>query len=64
LKDSNVNPKMKTLEEKKVVVRSLNRSISGLEGRARAPGQGLGQMTSGSIIHTNFHNPNNKLVNA
>jgi hypothetical protein len=46
------------------VVRSLNRSISGLEGRARAPGQGLGQMTSGSIIHTNFHNPNNKLVNA
>jgi hypothetical protein len=43
-------------------VRSLAHSISGVEGRAGALGWGLKRMTSGSIIHTNLHKRNNKLV--
>jgi hypothetical protein len=41
---------------------SLTPSTSRVEGCARARGWGLGQMTNGSIIHTNSHKPNNKLV--
>jgi hypothetical protein len=36
----------------------------GVEGRARVMGCGLRQVTSKSIIHTNLHKPNNKLVSA
>jgi hypothetical protein len=36
----------------------------GVEGHARPPGWGLGRVTSNSIIHTNLHKPNNKLVSA
>jgi hypothetical protein len=61
--DSNVSPKVKTTEEG-VGACSLARSISGVEGHAKALGWGLGRMTSGPIIHTNLHKPNNKLVNA
>jgi hypothetical protein len=63
LKDSNVNPKVKIME-KKVGVHSLARNILGVEGHVRAPGWGLGQVTSMSIIDTNLHKPNNKLVSA
>ncbi len=63
LKDSNASPKMKTTE-KKVRVRSLTRSILGVEGCARALGWGLGKVTSGSIIHTDLYKPNTKLVSA
>jgi hypothetical protein len=55
---------MKTLKGLRVAVRSLACSISGLEGCAGALGWGLGRLTSGSIIHTNLHKSNNKLVNA
>jgi len=55
---------METSKEKRVGVRSLAHSTSGVEGRAGTPGWGLGQVTSRSIIHTNLHKPNNKLVSA
>jgi len=42
LKDSNVNPKVETMEEKGVGVHSLVCSISEVEGRARALGWRLG----------------------
>jgi hypothetical protein len=61
--DSNANPKVKTLEEG-VGARFLTCSISRVEGRVGALGWGLGQVTSGSIIHKDLHKPNNKLVNA
>jgi hypothetical protein len=35
-----------------------------VDGRAGAPGWGLRRVTSGPIIHTDLHKPNNKLVNA
>jgi hypothetical protein len=56
--------KWKQQKEKGVEVRYLIRSTSRVEGRAKAPKWGLGWMLSGSIIHTNLHNPNNKLFNA
>jgi hypothetical protein len=43
---------------------SLTRSTLGVEGHVGAPGWGLKQVTRGSIIHTNLHKPNNKLVSA
>jgi hypothetical protein len=43
---------MKTMEEQGVVgARSLVRSTLGVEGRARAPGWGLGRMTSINYSH-------------
>jgi hypothetical protein len=45
-----------------IAVRSLTRSILGVEGCARVQGWGLGQMTIGLIIHTDMHKSNNKLV--
>jgi hypothetical protein len=35
-----------------------------IERCVEALGQGLGRVTSGSIIHTNMHKQNNKLINA
>jgi hypothetical protein len=64
LKDSNVSPKMKTTEEERIRVRFLAHNTSGVEGCARAPGWGVGQVTSKLIIYTNLHKPNNKLVSA
>jgi hypothetical protein len=55
---------MKTMEEKKVRVRSLVRNISGVKGLVGILGWGLEQMISSSIIHTNLHDPNDKLVSA
>jgi hypothetical protein len=60
LKDSNVNPKVKTMEE--VGVHSLAHNTLGVKGRVGTSGWGLGWMTSGSIIHTDLHKPNDKLV--
>jgi hypothetical protein len=40
------------------------RNTSGVKEHAKAPGWGLGRMTSGSIIHKDLHKPNNKLVSA
>ncbi len=52
------------MEGEGVGVRSLARNTLGVEGRAGAPGWGLGRLTSNSITHTDLHKPNNKLVNA
>jgi hypothetical protein len=58
LKESNVNLKMETMEG--VEVRSLVCNTLGVEGHVGAPGCGLRKVTSGSIIHTDLHKPNNK----
>jgi hypothetical protein len=59
-----LNPKVKIAEGQGIGARSLACNTSGVEGRAGAPRCGLGRMTSESIIHTNLHKPNNKLVSA
>jgi hypothetical protein len=48
----------KTMEEKKIGIYFLARSILGVEGRVRALGWGLGRVISGSIIHIDLHKPN------
>ncbi len=53
---------MKITKEERIGVHSLARNISRVEGHAGTPGWGLGRVTSKSIIHTNLHKPNNKLV--
>jgi hypothetical protein len=50
--------------EKGVGIHSLAHNTYGAEGRAGPSKWGLGQVTSKSIIHTDLHKPNNKLVNA
>ncbi len=62
--DSTTNPKVKIMEGKGVAVCSLARSTLGVHGHAGALGQGLGRVTSKSIIHMDLHKPNNTLVNA
>jgi hypothetical protein len=64
LMDSTANPNMKTMEGKGIGVCSLACSTSKVEGRVGALGCGLRRMISKSIIHTDLHKPNNKLVNA
>jgi len=53
---------MKITKEKGVGVHSLIHSTLGVKGHARAPGWGLGRTTNMSIIYTNLHKPNNKLL--
>jgi len=48
--------------EERVGVHSLVCSTSGVEGHVGALGSKLGILTSKSIIHTDLHKPNNKLV--
>jgi hypothetical protein len=62
LKDPNVNPKLKIMEEEGVGVCSLACSISKVEEHIRVSRWGLKQVTSGSIIHIDLHKLNNKLV--
>jgi hypothetical protein len=62
--DSIMNPKVKTMKGKGIGAHSLAYITSKVEGCARAPGWGLGRLTSNSITHTNLHKLNNKLVNA
>jgi hypothetical protein len=62
--DSTMSPKVKTTKGEGIGVCSLARSTSGVEGRAGAPRWGLGRLKSKSIIHTDLHKPNNKLVSA
>jgi hypothetical protein len=64
LKGSNASPKLEITKEEAVGVCSLACNISMVEGRVGASGWGLGRVTSGSIIHTNLHKLNNKLVSA
>ncbi len=64
LMDSTMSPKVKIMEGEGVGVRSLTRNTSGVEGHARALGWGPGRLTSKSIINTDLHQLNNKLVSA
>jgi hypothetical protein len=61
--DSTAGSKVKTMDGKGVGAHSLIRNTSGVEGCVRAPGWGLGKLTSNLIIHIDLHNPSNKLVN-
>ncbi len=60
----NFKSKVKTTKGWRVGARFLAHSTSGVEGRVGTPGWRLGRETSESIIHTNLHKSNNKLVNA
>jgi hypothetical protein len=62
--DSTLSPKVKTTKGKAVGVHSPAHNTLGVEGCARALEWGLGRLTSKSIIHTDLHKPNNKLVSA
>jgi len=62
--DSTTSPNVKTAKGEGVGVHSLIRNISRIERRAEVPRWGLRILTSKSIIQTNMHKPNNKLVNA
>jgi hypothetical protein len=62
--NSTMSLKVKTTNGKRVGVHSLVRSTSRVEECDGAPGWGLGRVISRSIIHTDLHKPNNKLVNA
>jgi len=50
------------MEEKRVGVHSFVHSTLGVEGHAKTLGCILEQVTSTSIMHTNLHKTNNKLV--
>jgi hypothetical protein len=62
--NSNASPKVKTMKEEKVGVSSFVHNTLRVKGHARAPGWGVGWVTSESIIHINLHKPNNKLIHA
>jgi hypothetical protein len=64
LMDSIANPKVKTMKGEEIGVCSLACNTLGVEGHVNVLGWGLGKVTSKSIIHTNLHKPNNKLVSA
>ncbi len=59
--DSTTSPKVE--KKKGIRVRYLIRNILGVKTCARVLGWGLGRVASESIIHTDLHKPNNKLVN-
>jgi hypothetical protein len=63
LKNLDASLIMKTTKEKGVEVPSIACSTLRVKGHAGTLGWGLKQMTSKSIIHTNLHKSNNKLVN-
>ncbi len=52
------------MEGERVGARLLTRRTSGVKGRVGIQGCGLEGLTNNSIIHTNLHKSNNKLVNA
>jgi hypothetical protein len=58
----NYESKGKTIKEKRIGVRSLVCSTLGIKECVEVPRWGLRWLTSKSIIHTNLHKPNNKLV--
>jgi hypothetical protein len=60
--DSTTNLKVTIIEGEGVGAYSLVRNTLVVEGCVGAPGWGLGKLTSESIIYTDLHKPNNKLV--
>jgi len=50
--------------KRSLIMRSLVRSTSKVEGHARTLKWGLERLTSKSITYTNLHKSNNKLINA
>jgi len=63
-KYTNVSLKMKTTKYERVGVHSLVHNILGVKKHATIPRWVLRQSTSESIIQTNLHKLNNKLVSA
>jgi hypothetical protein len=63
LMDSTTNPKVKTSEGEGIWVHSLAHNTLRVEGHAGVPRWDY-KVTSGSIIHTDLHKPNIKLVSA
>jgi hypothetical protein len=64
LMDSITSPNVKTTKGEKIRAHSLICNTSRVEGGVGALGWGLRKLISKSIIHTELHKPNNKLVNA
>ncbi len=64
LMDSIASPKVKITKGEEVWVRSLTHNNLGVEGRARALRWVLRILSGKSIIHTDLHKLNNKLVGA
>ncbi len=62
LMDSTMNLKGENNKRIRSWACSLARNTLKVEGHARALGWGLRSVTSTSIIHTDLHKPNNKLV--
>jgi len=60
--DSTKSPKVKTTKGERVGARSLACNTSKVKGCARAPGWGLGTLTSDLITYKDLNKPNNKLV--
>ncbi len=58
------SPKVNTMKGEGVGACSLTHNTSRVEGYAGALGWGLRRLTSNSIIHTDLHKSNNKLVSA
>ncbi len=58
------SPKEKTTKGKGIGARSLTNNTLRVEGHARTSGCELEGLTSKSIIHTDLHKQNNKLVSA
>jgi len=63
LMDSIASPKVKAKKGKGIGACFLVHNTLRVKGRVGALGWGLGKLTSKSIVHTNLHKPNNKLVN-
>jgi hypothetical protein len=59
-----MSPKVKTIEGERVGVHSLAHNTLGVKGHAGASKWGLEKVITRSIIHTDLHKPNNKLVSA
>jgi hypothetical protein len=62
--DSITSPKVKIMEEEEVGAYSLACNTLGVKGCVGAPRSKLGRLTSKSIIHTDLHKPDNKLISA
>jgi hypothetical protein len=62
LMDSTSNPKVKTTKGERIGARSLVCNILEVKRCVGALGWGIGRLTNNSIIHTDMHKSNNKLV--
>jgi hypothetical protein len=61
--DSTASPNVKTTKEEGIGACSLIHNSSGVERCVKVLRSGLGRLTSKSIIHTDLHKLNSKLIN-